>query len=259
MKTLHIVTSSSTRGSLQHAIKKGKLSGKVVNPDDSAGMGPLDDGIKRLEFLAGLGYGPAMDTKLILSGNAFRRWGKLLRRLSKSPVKRIFIWVSGSGTDYVFLRMACWWLEAVTNDVYVIRTPTNDGRYHTAEYPPKELVPMQDTMEFMPPSERAKLSREYEAIVQRPEQLRECDATGTLHFRGLDYHDPLVLASCSTTWENAARVVGRAMGDGDPINSLSDSFLSTRLEHLIQQGLVEADEPRDFLRFFNVRLAQSLK
>ena len=248
--------SNSTRGSLQIAIKKGKFSGKVVNPDDSAGIGPLDDGIKRLEFLAGLGYGLAMDSKLILSGNAFRRWGKLLRRLSKSPVKRIIIWVSGSGSDYVFLRMACWWLEAVPIDLFVLRVPAKDNCYHTAEYPPGELASMMDRVQLLPLSERAMLSREYEYIARQPELLRECDTEGKLLFRALDFHDPLVLRSCSRTWKKAAYVVGKAMGNGDPKNVNSDIFLSSRLEYLIERGLIEADGPRTSLRSFNIRLAQ---
>jgi hypothetical protein len=70
----------------------------------------------------------------------------------------------------------------------------------------------------------------------------------------MDRYDPLLLASCPRTWTPAARVVGTAMSRCDGHNLISDLFLSSRLQLLIDTGHIEANGRRDRLREYRVRL-----
>ncbi|WP_436488857.1 DUF3658 domain-containing protein [Chitinophaga sp. ARDCPP14] len=86
--------------------------------------------------------------------------------------------------------------------------------------------------------------------------MRECDENGVLQFRELSAHDNLLLSHCDKRWKPAVRVIGQTMGFSDPRNSLGDGFVSSRLEHLIVSGQIEADGIRTSMRTFRVRLAK---
>lgn len=252
---LHLVSSPSTGGSLRWAIKKELLSGEVFSTMDIPELGPLDDGIKRMEFFNNLGYNYREDEILSFENDAFKPWEVLLKHLKDNPVQRITLWIDSTGSDYVFLRMASYWLKDQQIPIGLVTVPAINEIYSSAAFPPEVLAPLTENTVILNQTILDQLVDEYKQIIIRPELLRECDKNGQLVFKDLSVHDHLLLENCPRTWIQASRVVGDAMGNCDPRNGLGDAFLSSRLEHLILEGFIEADGPRTAIRFFKVRLS----
>ncbi|PHV13252.1 DUF3658 domain-containing protein [Chitinimonas sp. BJB300] len=263
---LHLVTSPSAAGGLQQAIKRRLITGTVFCVGDSFDLGPLDDGHERMRFWHALQqecYGeeigqvwyPAFGEMGSDPDDSFAVWRALRQRLEQDKPTRLLIWASGSGSDYVFLRMACHWLGGCQVPLVHVPVPPRDGYHAVAVHEASGLAA------FLPHA--AALSRmvvddwaqEFQSIAARPVQLRECNDEGELVFRDTSVHDQLLLDACAREWRVAVRVVGDAMGHCDPRNGLSDVFLSSRLQHLIATGQVEADSSPTPLRHFRVRLA----
>lgn len=251
---LHLVSSPSTAGSLRWAIKDELLSGEVFCTMDIPELGPLANGIQRMKFLSNLGYKYSEEEIENFEKDAFKSWEVLQQRLKQNPVDRIVLWIDSTGSNYVFLRMACYWLKDEQIPIARTTVPVLNEIYSTAAFPPEVLAPLIENSIILNPSLRDQFTEEYKQIVARPELLRECDKNGQLLFKELSVHDHLLLENCPAIWVQASRVVGDAMGNCDPQNGLGDAFLSSRLEHLIVNGYIEADGPRTAIRLFKVRL-----
>jgi hypothetical protein len=87
-------------------------------------------------------------------------------------------------------------------------------------------------------------------------------ADGALVSAPIDTHDHLILDAAGPEWTRHVRVIGHAMGNSfDERTWVSDSILFSRLAHLVEDGVLEADgdvrgwneEPRR--TNVNVRLA----
>lgn len=257
MTDLHIILSLSAAGTLKRAIEKKLLTGDVFTINDMPGVGPLDDGKKRTEFLRGLPFRETPIYWLPRDADVFEQWRQLQARLREKPVDRLIIWAGSDGNDYVFIRMACHWLERMPVNVMLVQAPPLLGYHSIAIRAVEELAPLISLAVSLNTAERNALAREYEDIVSHPGLLRECDADGVLQFKELDAHDSLILSFCSKRWQTAVRVIGQTMGFSDPRNSLGDAFISSRLEHLIVSGQVVADGPRTSMGAFRVKLASA--
>jgi hypothetical protein len=97
------------------------------------------------------------------------------------------------------------------------------------------------------------MGQEYLCIAARTELLRECDGQGRLLLMPITAHDDLILSCCPYQWTPAARVVGEAMGRGDPRNPFGDMVVASRLQHLIATGLLDVEGQRRTLRDYRVR------
>lgn len=259
MKDIHVVANFSTAGSLRWAIRQHLLTGEVICPMDAPEIGPFNDGVARSKFWINLGYPGITSTEIyqLEKHDIFEPWKLLRKRLSQSLETRLVVWIGGCGSDYVFLRMACWWMEGIAVSLVQVKVPPVNGEYSTAVNPPDILASMIVNAVETGETERHQLAAEYEEIAERPELLRECDENGKLLFHDLSIHDDLLIACCKYEWQNAARVVGEAMGRSNGRNPLGDMFLASRLEHLINNNKILANGPRISLRSFSVRLEGS--
>ncbi len=70
-------------------------------------------------------------------------------------------------------------------------------------------------------------------------------------------YDPWLMDACAPIWMPAPRVIGTAMGRCGERNAMSNLFLASRLQVLIDSGRIEADGPRHRLREYAVRLAEA--
>ncbi|MGF6924684.1 hypothetical protein QFZ48_000184 [Chitinophaga sp. W2I13] len=256
MADVHIVSSLSGGGILSWAVKKRTLTGEVFAFNEIPGTGPLDDGAKRMAFLRSLNFNKENGNFWGGDSDSFARWRELQARLLAQPADRLVIWAGSDGNDYVFIRMACHWLERIPVNVMLVQAPPIVGYHSMAVYSFEELAPLINQAVLLPAAARSKLAREFEDIASRPELLRECDENGVLQFRELSAHDNLLLSHCDKRWKPAVRVIGQTIGFSDPRNSLGDGFVSSRLEHLIVNGQIEADGVRTSMRTFRVRLAK---
>lgn len=255
MSDLHLTASLSTSGALSAAIRQQLLTGETYAINDIPGTGPLHDGLIRKEFLRSLNYVKKGTNWSDDEPDAFAPWLQLRARLSDNPVDRLVIWAATDGDDYIFLRMACHWLENIPVNVIQVKAPPIHGSHSLVLYSTEQLAPLINQGVLLSNAARYALAREYETIVARPEMLRECDEHGVLQFLDISAHDHEIMAQCNGRWKPAARVIGQVLGFKDPRNNLNDAFLSSRLEHLIVTGRIEADAPRTSIRDFQVRLA----
>ncbi|OHV76555.1 DUF3658 domain-containing protein [Rhizobium sp. LCM 4573] len=260
MTDLHVVTSPSAAASLKHAVERLGLSGDVHCIMDDLRLGPLAGERERFLFWQGLskGYGDD-DLDLTMHGgeDVFAPWRILRERVISGGPHRVLIWASGSGADYVFLRMACHRLADTWATLMHVPVPPRDGLHAVAVHDPQSLAGFAPDAISIPGIERRRLAAEFETIAIRPELLRECDGSGHLRFRDLSVHDAFILENCPAEWRLAARVAGDVMGKCDPRNGLSDMFVHSRLQHLIDEALIESDGERQGLRNYRVRLASS--
>ena len=259
MTDLHVVTSPSAGGSLKYAVEHLGLSGDVHCIMDDLRLGPLANEKERFLFWQGLSNGYDDDAGLAMHGenDVFAPWRTLRERVISGGPHRVLIWASGSGADHVFLRMACHRLADTMTTLMHVLVPPRDGLHAVAVHDPQSLAGFARDATVIPQGERRRLAAEFEAIANRPELLRECDGSGHLRFRELSFHDAFILENCSAEWRLAARVAGDVMGKSDPRNGMSDMFVHSRLQHLIDEALIESDGRRQGLRNYRVRLASA--
>lgn len=249
MSDFHIIGSYSAYGGLRQAVAAHGLSGKVFSIEDVLGIGPLTDGYQRTAFFQELSDGyppeghwdPAFVKPDRTPSDAFAPWQTLRNRTQKQAPDRLLIWASGSGEDYIFLRMACHRLGDTGVALYHVPVPPcRDGMHAVAAHPPEILAPLVAGAVALAATECRLLAREFETIVAHPALLREVDESGCLVFKSLSAHDDLLIDACSTGWRQALRVVGDAMWRCDRRNGLWDQFLMSRLKYLIDSRRIDA-------------------
>ncbi|AKZ63742.1 hypothetical protein F506_14665 [Herbaspirillum hiltneri N3] len=220
---------------------------------DDYSVGPLDDGHGRADFWRRMAQGYSREC-MAESTDCFAPWHEMKSVLAGADCSRIFIWHSGSGSEQVFLRMACSWLGELDHALLAVRTPACGGVHSTAAWPPGQLRKFIANAVPVSRLQREEYAREFAAISAQPEMLRECDESGHLHCRPMNVHDDLLLACCSGQWQRAVAVVGEAMGRVDQRNAQGDVFWSSRLQYLVDSGRIEADGERVALGAYRVRL-----
>lgn len=257
MTDLHLASSFSTAGTLKWAVSRQLLMGEVFAINDIPGIGPLDDGKKRMTFLRGLRFEKEGVNWSDHDTDAFAPWRQLLVRMREKSSDRLVIWAGSDGNDYVFIRMTCHWLERVYVNVILVQAPPFTEHHSIGVYSAEMLAPLINQAVVLNAAERSRMASEYKDIISHPGLLRECDENGVLQFLDLSAHDDLLLSVCNRRWKRAVRVIGEVMGRSDIRNSLGDAFVSSRLEHLIVSGQIEADGPRTSMRDFRVRLSKN--
>ncbi len=242
MQDIHVVDGDSAEGSLRYAVQRYGVRGDVVALRDMLSLGPLDSVQHRLSFLRTLFLPPVgfIDPDVEdATANIFARWSDLSARCQVPT--RIILWTSASGSDHVLLRMACHFLQRSRAALWQVIVPPFEGRWEAvAAHPPEALARFAATASPLPSHIVARLAREYLQIAARPEPVRETNADGTLQYRPIDWHDPLLLDACPRHWTRAAWVVGQAMGRCDPRNSLPDMFFASRIGALVEAGKLES-------------------
>ncbi len=245
----HLVSFDSTANALRIAFPDAR----VFCAWDDYSLGPLEDGNERGDFWRDMGRGYSEEC---LEGvpDCFAPWHEMKSTLAGADSSRIFVWHSGSGSEQVFLRMACHWLAGLHHALLTVRVPARDGVHATAAWPPRQLREFVAHAQLLSPLQREGYAREFAAIAAQPGMLRECDENDRLHCRPMNVHDDLLLACCSREWQRAVAVVGEAMGRVDPRNAQGDAFWSSRLQYLADAVEIEVDGERIALDKYRVRL-----
>ncbi|NLR78392.1 DUF3658 domain-containing protein [Chitinophaga eiseniae] len=253
MKDLHLTTLLSTAGTLRSAISKKLLTGEALGFDECPGLGPLDDGPKRIQYLRGLIFDNGM-SNLSHHSDAFEIWRNLQQRVHDLPVDRVVIWAGSDVNDYVFVRMVCWWLKTASVDLWLVQPPPHHDNSCLYVYSDTELAPHITQARQLDAATRNELAAEYERIVARPELLRECDENGQLLFLDLSTHDEEILGYCHPTrWRSAVRIVGQTMGFSNPRNPVNEVLVSGRIKALVDAGKLKARGDITSMRTFEVK------
>ncbi len=146
---------------LKWAIQKQMLTGEVFAFNDIPGTGPLDDGA-RMAFWRSLSFDKENLTLLGRDTDAFARWRELQACLLAQPADRLVIWAGSDGNDYVFIRMACHWIERIPVNVGRWQVPPIMGYHSIILYSSEALAPLINEAVLLPAAERSKLAREFE-------------------------------------------------------------------------------------------------
>ena len=171
--------------------------------------------------------------------DCFAPWQNLLSRLETKAPDRIVVWVSASGADHVFLRMACHRLRFHHVPLAVLAVPAAAGGYAAVgAHRQADLAGFHHQLRIAGTEERGAWAAAFETILARPEPLRLIDATNQLGFHGIAHYDETLLDQCTNQWRPCARVVGQVMAEADRRNPVGDVLLASRLGHLASLGKV---------------------
>ncbi|MGD8555791.1 MAG: DUF3658 domain-containing protein [Chromatiales bacterium] len=253
---LHLALGDSAAGCLREACRNHGLPGAVFGIQDDLSHGPLDEGQRRIHYMQDCfrGYDDwslwARDAT-----DAFDPWRALIAHIDEEAIESVVIWCGANASESTFLAMACWWLADYSGAVLRV-IPGVDGCHYVAIYKPVELAELFTTSRELTKTGRDALAADFLRIRDETGLLRRWEddrITGI----SLDYYDHLLLASCTSDWTLAARVIGLAMSRCDGHNLMSDLFFSCRLQYLIDIGRIEADGNRSRIRDYAVRLVEA--
>lgn len=228
------------------------MPGTVLSIPDDLSHGPLDDGCARVDYMRACFRG--YDDWLFDVTDAFAPWREVIEWLDEDKPGAILIWSGENVSEATFLAMACWWLAERAERVLRVAMPGNDGRHHVATHTPAELADLFASRRELTDSERADLAEDFLRIRGDTGLLRRWE-DGRIIGVSIDRYDPWLMDACAPIWMPAPRVIGTAMGRCGERNAMSDLFLTSRLQVLIDSGRIEADGPKHRLREYAVRLA----
>jgi hypothetical protein len=249
---LHLALGDSAAGSLRAACRSHGLPGTAHSIPDDLSHGPLDDGRARIRHMRAC-YG-GYDDWTVDATDAFAPWRMLIERVEREEPEAVVLWSGDNVSETTFIAFACWQLRHRPESVLRVAMPEGDDPPYVALQPPAELAKLYSTRRKLADSERATLAADFERIRSRTGLLRRLEH-GRIIGIPVDQYDRLLLESCAAEWIKAPRVVGSAMARCDRRNLMSDLFMSSRLQVLIEAGLVEAGTARTRLRDYAVRLA----
>ncbi|HSU06128.1 MAG TPA: DUF3658 domain-containing protein [Acetobacteraceae bacterium] len=247
---LHLTLGDHAADLLRVACRQHGLAGVVMAIPEDPSHGPLQDGIERIVYMRTCFRG-CLDWTLDVT-DAFAPWQALCDRLAREPIDRVLIWHADSVSQYVFLRMACWWLQGFTGSLELIELPPRHGLHAVAVHSPDELVAFVAIRRLLATTERQQLAAEFVAIRDRPEPLRRYENRHLL-FVSAGHYDAFLIDACTPEWQPATRVIGAAMDRCDGKNRMSDLFFCTRLQRLINDGRIEASGERRLMQDHQVR------
>ena len=251
---LQLALGLSAAGSVRAACETHGLTGTVMGIDDDLSHGPLDDGVSRASYLRECFHG-AGEWEFDAT-DAFQPWGDLVAEVDAGTHDAVIIWSGDNVAESTFLSMTCWWLRSLDLPLLRVPMPGDDGRPYVAVHTPERLAELSGNARRLADLERADLADDFSRIRGETGLLRRWDA-GRIVGIPPEAYDSMLLRVVAADWVPAARVVGSAMSRCDSHNLMSDVFFASRLQQLIDAGLVEVKGRRGQLREYAVRLADT--
>ena len=254
---LHLALGDSAAGCVRAAgaLISPAIPLVAINVRDDLSHGPLDDGVARAKYWRAC-YRAFSDWAYDLA-DAFAPWDELSQRLDRDRYDAVVVWAGENVSEATFLAMACHRLAGRSEQIVHLAVPGKGGRNYVAVHAPEELSAFfesQDSWRRLDPAARTALAEDFTRIRDETGLLRRWQQ-GRVIGVPVDTYDDVLLRACGAGWAPAARVIGKAMGQCDPANSLSDLFFNTRLEALIAAGKVQADGPQRSVLDYAVRRA----
>ena len=249
---VHLVLGGSAGGCLRSACKSFRLPGIVHVIEDDFSHGPLENGSAREKYLRDCyrGYSEHQEDSEI---DTLAPWVSLNEMLDKQSIEQVCVWAGENASEKTFLGMACWYLRIYGGTIMRVGATGLGPLPYIATHNPKALARLFATHQLLDKNYRAVLVDSFIHTRDAPLTLRRWD-DGEIISVPVDYYDNLLIRCCSTEWTYAARIVGEAMGRCDANNLIGDVFLTSRLQNLIDNGMVKYKGERKSLREYWVRL-----
>ncbi len=248
---LHLVLGDHAAAVLRLALKHHALPGDIRCIPDDLGHGPLDNGIARVAYMRRRFEGGFDWTHT--ATDAFDAW-RTLEQTLRAYRADLVVWRGSNVSETILLMMACSWLRDADCRISVVELPDTPTLHtHVGTRMPDDLAGYFPIARSLSPTERAANADAFEKLKAEPDHRRQWK-DGRVVAVPISAFDDLLVRAYSQDWQNAARVVGRAMGEADPRDALADVFLSSRLQALIAAGRLEPDSPPRLLRDYRIRL-----
>jgi len=250
LRLLHLALGASAAGNLRAACHSYGLPGSVLVVQDDLSHGPLGDGRLRAAYLRDCdrGYGDDCFDAV----DAFEPWRALMASIDEGQPE-VVVWGGDNVSDAIFLRMTCWWLGNRPVRLRRVTVPPKEHVHYLPVHTPVEIAALYATAQNVSDDERALYAEDFLRIHEEASQLRRWEA-GRIISVPMDLYDALLLEVCTTEWVPAARLVGTAMSRCDGHNLMSDLFFCSRMQRMIDEGLLEADTSPTRLRDYSVRM-----
>lgn len=249
---LHLVLGESAGGCLRAACRSFRLPGIVHVIQDDFSHGPLENGSPREKYLRDCyrGYSESHEGSEI---DTLAPWVALNEVLDKKSIEHVCIWAGENASEKTFLAMACWYLRIYGGTIMRVGATELEPPPYIAAHNPKALARLFATHQLLDKDHRAVLVDSFIHTRDQALTLRRWE-DGEIISVPVDYYDNLLMRCCSTEWTYAAKIVGETMGRCDTNNLIGDVFLTSRLQHLIDNGMVKYKGERKSLREYWVRL-----
>lgn len=242
MTDLHLVWSWSAKASLQAALRQRT---NVMRADNAPDLGPLNDGRQRGTFFRELYQSVGMDTGELgeegLPTNAFSEWATIKEAIVDTNPDRVLIWISDSGADHVFLRMASHFLGDCGTQLWQVQVKTGDHFCAVGSLPGETLLSFLPSARKIDSGSIKRYADEFDAMAANPHLLRMATPEGHLTHHDLSFFDDAILGYCSSEWRRTMHVVGDTMGHADNLNPPGDLLIFSRLLHLVRAGMLQLD------------------
>ena len=249
---LHLVLEGSAEGCLSAACKSFRLPGVVHAIEDDFSHGPLENGPGREKYLRDCYHGySAHQKKLII--DTLAPWVALNEKLHRKSIEQVCIWAGENASEKTFSGMVCWNLRLYEGSITTVGATGLEPPPYIAAHSPKVLANLFTTRELLNKNHRTVLVDSFIRTRDEALILRRWD-DGEVISVAENYYDSLLIRSCSTEWRIAARIVGEAMSRCDDNNLIGDVFLTSRLQYLIDNNIIQSKGVRNSLREYWVRL-----
>ncbi|CAG35127.1 DUF1835 domain-containing protein [Desulfotalea psychrophila] len=248
---VHLVQGGSAGGCLRLACKSFGLPGSVHLIQDDFSHGPLKNGPAREKYLRDCSRGYADEEEDEI--NTLAPWLSLSEILDKGSIKQVCIWAGENAAEKTFLEMACWYLRNYAGTIMRVGATGLEQLPYIAPQNPETLVRLFAQGQILERADRTVLVESFIQTRDEESTLRRWEA-GEIISVPVDYYDSLLMERCSSQWTWAAKIVGEAMGRCDAHNLLGDVFLTSRLQYLIDQGMLQYKGERKSLRDYWLRL-----
>jgi Domain of unknown function (DUF1835)./Protein of unknown function. len=250
-RPLHLVQGDHAGDRLRTACRDFGLAGRVHVIGEDLSHGPLDDGPGRIAYMRRCYRG--FDRWTFRRRDAFTPWRRL-RKQAAGVSDPVLVWTAESVSDQIFLAMACHWLAGLDIELLAVTVPPVAGRYGVGVATPAMLVELRPRAVPLTAAERAGLAATFVALSGPDVRLRRLE-DGVLRTVPPDSYDAFVGEALGHDWQPATEVVAAAMRRCDGHNRMSDLFFASRLQEMIDAGVVEMEGKREHLAAYRVRRA----
>lgn len=275
-KTIHIVFSDSTAGSVRIVLKEmgRQYEEKVIAFSDVFSIGPVwqlheKEGLSnRYEWLE---KHINMDDEMLDSYQD--NFNHTISEINAIPNEtRIIIWIGENAHEQTALRYVLYLLKEKTNDIFVRDTTTNYKNQfgvpeteffplHTGEISPDKLRLIYENdrkHNSLTNTDRNKFQQEWEQLSTKQEVLRIWKHKKIDSVEESYYDDFIIDTARNIHIENhnefikSARLIGEVMGHLNQY--VGDPFFEYRLRHLLMNGIFEIEGVPKAMRYYSVRL-----
>jgi len=253
---MHLVFGPSAKGTLKYFFNNNpsEYEGKIINICDDFSIGPVThleqvSGLMdRLEWLCDF-FQQIMpeDCAEDFESECAECYSDLQRI---TPETTLIIWHGENASDQIGLRFLVSLLKE--QNLYEIDM-SSCSFVSLAQCSPEQITLLEEHIQPVRQPKIDHLCHEWSKLKLTKDTLR-IFLNGHILNVHEDYYDSALLNNCTDEFQNAAKVVGKTMGQSSQL--VSDSFLDYRLRILIKENTLKYAGKLEMLKDFDIKLSE---